>query len=431
MSGRTTSIVWKRRFSIAGMVLALFLTGCFGQEPEPPVTLTWWVTYAQDSAEYPVLEALAERYTEKTGRQIELVSVPWTDMMPRTYGSNILAIEQEAGRGPDLWGPVPHSWTGGFVADGQVLALERDQIQDIDQYLDDALWACQVEQQQYGVPVLIDSVALLYNRELIATPPETMEDLVAFAQDFTDPAQDRWGLVFPLLSQYHVYPFIEGHGGYVFKCIRNECTLDDVGLNNEGAVQAVQFLSDLYIKEGLFPEQLADRTVMDEHSLHLFTSGQAAMMIEGSWVLSDVHQSGINYGVTALPPMPGATRAPRPWTLVQAFYVSAQSSLPDETIDFVNYLAGPESAVDLQHVLGQIPVRRDILRRTEFKRDQEIQNWYGQIQIGVPMPNILELEYVWYPWGQALDIAIPGLSPVQETLDQAVEQIKSYFEETD
>ena len=34
------------------------------------------------------------------------------------------------------------------------------------------------------------------------------------------------------MSQYHAYPFVEGHDGYAFKCVRNECTLDDIGLNS-------------------------------------------------------------------------------------------------------------------------------------------------------------------------------------------------------
>jgi arabinogalactan oligomer/maltooligosaccharide transport system substrate-binding protein len=148
------------------------------------------------------------------------------------------------------------------------------------------------------------------------------------------------------------------------------------------------------------------------------------MLLDGYWVLSDVRASDVRYGVATIPKLPETSDRPRPLSIVQAVYASAYSDYPDEAIDLLNYLAGPESAPDLHRALGRVPVRRDVLRLSEFRENREIKAWRDQATIGVPLPNVPELDYVWGPWGRALDEAIPGLTPAQEALDRAVEQIK-------
>jgi len=410
-------------------IVFLALTGCLAPKPEEVIALTWWVTFALDSDQYLALQTIAEGYTEKTGHAVDLVSVPWDDIAPRGFAASRLAIEQESGRGPDVWGPVPHNWTGAFAGQNQVLPLEMNQIQASYQYVGSALQACQFDGKQYALPVLIDSVALIYNRALISDPPTSFEELLDLARDLVDTEHDRWGLVLPLLSQYHTYPFIDGYGGYIFKCERDQCDVGDIGLNNEGAVQGIRFLSDLYVKERLFPEALADRAVMHSHAVRLFTEGKAGMLIDGSWVLPDIRASSVEYGVAVIPKLPGTTDYPRPLTLVQAVFASAHTSHPDEAVDLLNHIASPDSVLAMHDVWGKTPVRRDVLGSADFRESHHASAWSDQATIGVPLPNVPELDYVWTPWARALDEAIPGLTPAQDVLDSAVEQIKGYLED--
>ncbi len=241
----------------------------------------------------------------------------------------------------------------------------------------------------------------------------------------------------PLLSPYHVYPFMDGYGSYIFKCEISvsegqQCDLSDVGLNSEGSVLGIEYLSNLYLHEKLLPDALADRAVMHDEAVHLFLQGQAGMLIDGSWVISQTVDSGIQYGVTAIPELPNGTRSPRPLTTVHVLAASAYSAFPDETIEFMNYLASPEAVVALHGALGKAPARRDVLRQPVLRDDRELrarlEAWYDQAANGVLLPQAPELGYVWAPWARALDEAIPGLKPAQEALDQAVEQITDYIE---
>jgi maltose-binding protein MalE len=386
------------------------------------------VTYAPESTEYAAFEAIAEAFVgQREDLVVNVVPVPWDDIAP--FGARItqLALAQQEGQGPDVWGPVPHNWTTSFASSGLARALETAQIDELSQYPDLALRACQVKGQQFGLPVLMDSVALIYNLEQVSEPPESFDALLSLARDLTDPERDRWGLAMPLLSQYHTYPFVDGYGGYLFACDAEECDVGDLGLNSEGAVRGIQYLSDMYVQGGLFPESLADRAVMHRYALQLFTEGRAAMLIDGPWVLHEVRSSEVAYGVALIPILPDATHAPRPLTVVQAVYASSSSAYPDETLALLNHIVGVDSAIAMQQVLLRTPVRRDVLRREPLRGDQEVRAWYDQALMGTLLPSVPELGYVWTPWGQALDRAIPGLMPVQDALDQAAEQIEGYL----
>jgi maltose-binding protein MalE len=406
------------------VAVALVLTGCLSRKTPEPIKLRWWITFASDSAEYPAFQSIAEAYTKKTGHAVELVSVPWDDVAPRGTTSQ-LALALQSGTGPDVWGPVPHNWTGAFARDQLALVLEPAQIQQLDQYLDVALKACQVDQKQVALPVLMDTVALFYNKVQVPSPPATFDEMVTVAKGLTHTEDDRWGLTMPLFSPYHIYPFIDGYGGYIFRCDAGQCQVADIGLNNKGAVKGTELLTRLYTKDRLLKESLTDQVVMHEQALELFTTGRAAMLIDGSWVLSSIRASGINYGVAPIPVLPDTTGVPRPLSTVQAIVVSSQTSHPSEAIDLANYIAGPESALTLYQAWGKIPVQQELLRSSQFADTTDARVWREQIARSLPMPNTPELGYVWAPWEQALEKAVPGYTPVQDALDQAAEQIKA------
>jgi arabinogalactan oligomer/maltooligosaccharide transport system substrate-binding protein len=240
---------------------------------------------------------------------------------------------------------------------------------------------------------------------------------------------------------------MDGYGGYIVACktARSETAPDDVpqadaaasstrsehdylcdpadmGLSNSGAVQGIQLLADLYASEQLFPPALADPSLMHEQSLQLFTSGRAAMLIDGPWILPSLYDSEVDYGVASLPVLPGASRAPRPLTVVHSLVANAQTDHPDQVLDLMAHIADTTSIVALSGALNRPPARRDVLREPQTAH---LRNWREQALAGVLLPPLPELDVVWSPWARALAEAIPGLRPAQEALDQAVEQVQT------
>jgi maltose-binding protein MalE len=431
------------------LLQAIALAGCLGQDPEPIIRLTWWIPYAADSREYPAFQAITEAFTEQTGTIVELVSVPWEDIAPRGSADPRLSLLIESGDGPDLWGPVPHPWIEPYVSRDQALALDPKRIRNQGQYDDLALRASRLHGQQYALPLLMDAVALIHNRSLVPKPPSTFEQFVEVAQMHTEPNSGRWGLALPLLSPTHAYPFMAGYGGYIFRCqiaagaaaggdadsheatsgaAANgsaagdyACDPKDIGLNNAGSVQGIQLVSDLYVQERVLSSVLADRSQMHQGATQLFIEGKAAMLIDGPWVVSALRESEIDYGVAPLPVLPGASVPPRPLTVVHVLTASAYTGHPDQVLQLMNAIAAPESIASLSGALNKAPVRRDGVRQSQLEHTK---TWRDQASQGVLLPPLPELDVVWTPWARALAEAIPGLRPVQEAMDQAVEQIK-------
>lgn len=430
---------------LLALLIASILGGCLRPEPEPVIRLTWWITHASESDEYPSFQAIAEAFTEQTGVLVELVPVPWEEIAPRGGTAPPLSRLIESGEGPDLWGPVPHTWLEPYISRDQALPLDPRQIRSHNQYDPLAIQASRLNGQQYALPLLIDSVALIYNRDLVPTPPDTFEQLVEVARAHTESNSDRWGLALPLLSPTHAYPFMDGYGGYLFGCqvaagaISTDappageppangtpsdeivCDLDDLGLGNAGSVQGIQLLSDLYVQERLFSQALADRSQMYERAIQLFAGGQAAMLIDGPWMLPALRDSAIEYGVAPLPTLPGTSERPRPLTVVHSLSANAQTEHPGQVLELMNAIAAPESIASLSVVLNKAPARRDLVRQSPLEHARA---WRDQASQGVLLPPIPELDTIWTPWTRALSEAVPGLRPVQEALDQAVEQIK-------
>ncbi len=409
---------------VVPLLLVLASPACsWGAEPDTTIDLAWWIPYTEDSPEYVAFESIIERYGEQVdGIVIELVSVPWDGMAPRGIGLSELDQAIDNGDGPDLWGPVPHKWTGSFLGKGQIAALDQDLLPAPILFADVGLQACSVGDELYGLPVLMDGLALIYNRRLLPEPPSTFAELAGLAGRLREGENVPWVLGLPLLSPYHIYPFLDGYGGYIFGRSGGTWDPSDVGLANEGAVRGTRYLSALYTKQRIFPESLADRAVMHSQAVQLFLEGQTATLIEGSWVLPQLEAAGLDYGVAPLPLLPGSEDAPRSLVVVQAVYLNAASAHPDEARALLAHIGTEDSMVALQEGLGTIPVRRDVLRSTALRDGDSLRAWYELVAAGVPLPSVPELDTVWGFWIQALEVAIPGLTPADEALQGAVDQ---------
>jgi maltose-binding protein MalE len=160
---------------------------------------------------------------------------------------------------------------------------------------------------------------------------------------------------------------------------------------------------------------------MHERAIQLFAEGRAAMLIDGPWVLPALRDSQIDFAVARLPALPGASSPPRPLTVVHELVANVDAEYPDQVIDLMNAIAAPDNIAALTGALNKAPARRDIVRQSQL---QNARMWRDQAIDGVLLPPLPELDVVWTPWARALAEAVPGLRPVQEAMDQAVEQTR-------
>lgn len=376
-------------------------------------------------AEFASLRAVADAYTAAIGTPVEIVSVPDADFKAK------MSIAAPAGEGPDVFGPIAHDWVGEFAIQEIALEIPADVIKEQDDIIASSLDAARLDGKLYGLPLFVESVALIYNKALVPEPPTTWDELVATATELTE--GDVYGFGFPILEQYHEGPFFMGFGGYVFKYENGAFDTSDIGLNNEGSVEAAKFLRDLYHNAAPpLPEVAIDRA--NQHAVQegMMEAGQIAMTINGPWREGGLTAAGIDYGIAKLPTLPNGEPM-RPFLGVQVFAANAFSENKEAALDFISFATCTDSAVTLYGGNPKVPVRSSAVASEEVSANPNIAIWNEQAADGIPMPNIPAMSNVWKPWGDAMDAIIPTNAPddqVQTLLDNAVTQIQTAIQQT-
>lgn len=195
----------------------------------------------------------------------------------------------------------------------------------------------------YALPLYSSCVQLYYNKDLfdaksIPYPDSsvdgrmTWEQIVELAKQLTytdDSGKQIYGLIFEQVNRpYQLLPLAQSLGATQF--------VSDDGLVTTGytncpeMVKAAQFYSDCFNTWKISPKVGADE------STNLFTSGQVAMFVGGSWQIPAMKNANLNFGYAPHPYFEGG-KAVTP-TGSWCAGVSAYSTKQAEAAKFVEYL---------------------------------------------------------------------------------------------
>lgn len=396
-------------------------------EPAGPQVekLVLWTRSSPDSSinEWNALMAATARYTELVGTPVEMVTVPDADFRTR------LSLAAPEGDGPDVFGPVAHDWIGEVALQGIAMPWAPEDIVGFDDIPESVVNAATYEGQVYGYPVFSESLVLFRNTDIFPDAPTTWDELVTMATEAT--TGDQWGFAFEVLQQYYQGAFFHGFGSYIFK--DNEGTLDynDIGLNNEGGVEAAKFIRDMFnTQTPPMPEDLLDQANAAAFMDGVEEAGLLGMRINGPWREPALRDAGINFAVSPLPTLPNGNPL-QPFSGVQVFEVNAYGEQLEPSMDLVNFLGSNEGVSLMIEGFNKPPVRNS-LREVAIEVNPNLAAVMDQVEVAVPMPNIPQMAQVWQPWGDAMiGIVTNNVSDedVQALLDTAVEQIKANIEQ--
>jgi len=213
---------------------------------------------------------------------------------------------------------------------------------------------------------------LFYNRDLIAVPPANTDELFKVADSFTD--EGRWGLVLNSYDPLWVVPWLWAYGGWLTDGEGNP-TLD---------IPPMVSALTLYLGwQGRLTGVAPVATYQEAREL--FASGQAAMLIDGEWAMSELGQSGgVNWGVSPLPVV-GETEQPAA-PLVTGRYWLVRGGLPaaerDAAMDFLAFVTAPERQLRWAGEFGALPTRLEALRDPDILSDPLLRSSAQQMQAG-------------------------------------------------
>ncbi len=364
------------------LILAMTLAACApvapadtagtGSEPAPaasegPTTITWafWGSPEEAASHKAVGDAFMQAHPEI---QIEYYNEPWGDYFTKV---ETLWASGDSAAIPDvlfLW-PTPKYAAQG-VLENLGPYIEKSGY-NLDDYWPALLESASYDGSVYGFPRDISVEVLYYNKDMfdaagVPYPDETWtwDDLATAAEQLTvkdaSGKTERYGLGMEA-GKWQLW--VGQNGGSILDDMRNptKCTLTD-----PAATEAVQFFADL-MNNG-FAMRDADLSQAGGDA-GVFSSGQAAMIIQNSSRVSAFNTASLNYDVAVVPIPDGGQRSASAGGA--AWVMSAASDNKEAAWTFLSWLQSTEGGQRLYTQSGEIfPALRSVAESDAFVQQE-------------------------------------------------------------
>lgn len=380
-------------FMVAGM-----LAGCSNDsDKKVDSKLVIWTNM---SVESDTIQEYANEWGEKNGHEVEVVH--------QSPSVQQFAQAVKSSSGPDAVVGIPNDQLADYVNAGLTAEVPQDLYVDSD-FSDAAIQACYVDGKRYAAPLSVETTALFYNTNMVSEVPATWEKLV-------EQATESGGVQFDATSIYYDLGFVRARGGYIFDYKDGAYDTSNIGLANDGAVDAYSFINDLCNKYNLIT---ADVTADIARSN--FQNGKCAYYIGGPWDIDGFTTAGTQFAITKMPTFNGQPFVTPVGT--QVGFVSNSSENQDQAWDFIQYII-ENGALGMYEAGDRIPAKLSEQKLDEIQSNQYTKAFIAQIQNGEPMPTVSEMGQLWTIHTNNIRSMWSGELSPQQASENMVTQLK-------
>lgn len=319
----------KKSFAAAAIVAASALLAGFGAVPAyaDADTLIVWADDARGKALKPVLD----------GKKFGGKTVEVTTFTSKTALDTALQAAT-ASNGPDLvFAPVGEAITAAKSGKAQPFVLGAAAKANFPAA---AIAYGQYKNQQYGLPLDIDSIAMIWNNKFGAAP-KTFAELATRFQTAKAAKKANYGIC-ASDGSWGSLPIINALGGYTWGFNGTTANPKDVGINNPTFINNLKryALGPNGKSNGLIRVDSWDVCSPD------WLSGKAMAIVTGSWRIDATEAAKIKYTVTALPTLDGtgSVKTLAGWGGVYITSFAKTNGKLNASRDFVSYMASTAGA---------------------------------------------------------------------------------------
>ncbi|MFC6826583.1 extracellular solute-binding protein [Halopelagius fulvigenes] len=364
--------------------------------------------YALPDTELPARKSAIKQFNQNSAHTVEGADI--SDMQKKTTS----AIP--AGQGPQTF-EWAHDLAGDYMERGFIVDQGDKLNVSLDEFTDAAAEAAQYDGNVVGLPHTAETVALLYNKELVDEAPQTVADMKAVMEEHHDPSNNKYGLGMPFADPYFLSAWAHAFGGYYFDHTKEE----QLGVAKPETVKGVQFAVDNFV-----PYMPNDPTYEPQASA--FAEGNAAFAINGPWYLSTLNEKGVDYGIAKLPKPEGGD--PSPFTGITLWYFSKKMGEGGPSAAAARafaewYVTNEELLLKNAEETGNIPVLKSLAESGDLP--ENVQGFAEAVQQGYPMPAHPKMNKVWDPVKAALTKGFNG-KDVPKAMETAAEEIRGNWE---
>lgn len=394
---------------------ALVLTACGGGDGGSASgdsgEITFWDTSGPN--ESPVFTKIAQDCATKGGYKVKTETVAFDQAL------NNYRTAAQGGQGPDVF-RAEVAWVPQLAKLGYVVDLTGTELAtDTGDFLETPLGSTKFEGKSYGVPQVTDSLALFYNKKLLAdagvTPPKTWEELKAAAAKLGGEKA-----IFINNDAYYALPFIYGGGGDLV-----DADAKKIVVNSAENVKALE------TAKGLLDAKAASTALDPANSYNnmqaAFTSGEVAMVINGPWSVADylkgaAFTDAANLGIA---PVPGDTAGKGSAPVGGHDYVIRQGTkAKDSSIKFIACMSSVESQVQVAKELGLLPTRKSAYENADVKANAVVSAFEPVVTAAHPRAWIPEGGQLFDPLKIAYADVLAGKKDAKTALDEVAKAYK-------
>jgi raffinose/stachyose/melibiose transport system substrate-binding protein len=320
------------------------LSGARHAAAQDAPTVEYWldVTGGSDTAQWLIDNTVAD-FNALGGAQVEATMQPngWTATQTALAG----------GAGPDVVVTPGPSLSMELGKAGQVLALDSyaEQFGWAETFSPWAMDLGRVNDQLMALPAEVETLVLYYNATLFSdngwTPPTTIDEMTALAQQVADAGLIPFAHTnaeWKGTNEWFVGEFLNHGAGpdMVYQALTGAIPWTD-----QAFADALNILNE-YQQNGWFMGGL-DRyyTTPSADATAALAYGDAAMKIEGSWLISDAitffGESGQDWDWVPMPSTSG--EASFTLGIGSTYSINTNSDVADAAAEFLNFFFSPEA----------------------------------------------------------------------------------------
>ena len=395
---------------------SLLLVACGGKKEDSSSAKNSLTVYV-DNGYKSYMEEAAKAFEKETGTKVDIKT---GDALG---GLDKLSLDNQSGKAPDVM-MAPYDRVGGLGNDGQLaeVALNKDSKTD-----KTTVSLVTNGGKVYGAPAVIETLVLYYNKDLLQEAPKTFGELEELAKDskydFAGEEGKNTAFLADWTNFYYAYGLLSGNGGYVFG--KNGTDPKDIGLNNQGAIDGIEYAKTWYAK---WPKGLQDTKGAANFIQTQFQEGKTAAIIDGPWKASSLKEAKVNYGVATIPTLPNG-KAYSAFGGGKAWVIPAGANNPEAAQKFVDFLTSTDQQKAFYDKTNEVPANTEAREYAVGKNDELTTAVVKQFENAQPMPNISEMSTVWDPAATMLFDAVSGKKSAKDAADDAVKLIKETIEQ--
>ncbi|MFH1742071.1 MAG: sugar ABC transporter substrate-binding protein [bacterium] len=407
----------------------VYLGGCSSRHEEGPVSISVWEFGGVPARRAWARQAVDNFNASHKSIQIELELRDW-DTQRESLVSAVIV-----GDGPDIIS-VHHKYAVEFGELGGLLPLEQfeDLPEIASRLFPSALQQVQFEGKHYGIPVTMLPFVLAVNKKILKDNnldiPTTWEDLLEMGPVLK--AQGVFVLTMPgganLDTAYRFLSLLYKAGGRVFDENWSRAAFD-----GPAGIAALSLLARLR-DAGYFPP--ASAAYKFDENAALWSSGKAAMSIEGPWwqgIVSDNFEFDISK--LALAPVPGP-RTPiennNPGTLLDVVMsaIPSYTKDPEATWGVLKALYIDDPVwLTADPAMGGLPTQKAVYETKGNSGYIDLELMAAEAQVGIGWPGHPAITEVQRHIADAVNSVLAGRQAPQEALSAAADEVNELLDE--